>query len=157
MAKARDGLELDQKINYFFINLFNYKQRQEYYLVRIAISIIHFLMFSLALFQLIAGSKYHPAISLLLVIGYGCSGFSLFSIGGVIFRWIAFAQNSILLVLASLGTVYFSIISPLNGGVFDTVGLVGCLIIGLIGGFTIKLLKKPTLKPSKENCEVEQG
>jgi len=50
--------------------------------MKIAISLIHFFMCILGIFQLLAGGKYNPAITLLLVLGYGCSGFSLLSVGG---------------------------------------------------------------------------
>jgi hypothetical protein len=57
--------------------------------MKIAVSLIHFFMFIIGIFQLLAGSEFHPTYSLLLVDGYGCSGFSLLSIGGKIFKWIA--------------------------------------------------------------------
>ena len=117
--------------------------------MKIAISLIHFLMFILGIIQLLAGSKFHPIGSLLLVVGYGCSGFSLLSIGGQIFKWIAFVTNSIFVVFSLVGIVYFAIISPVSGGIFDTVALVACIIFGVVGGVTIKLLKMPFLQSSK--------
>ena len=110
--------------------------------MKIAISLIHFLMCILGIFQLLAGSEFHPTYSLLVVVGYGCSGFSLLSIGGKIFKWIAIATNSIFVVFSVVGIVYFAVISPLSGGVFDTVALVACIIFGVIGGVTVKLLLK---------------
>lgn len=99
----------------------------------------------MGIFQLLAGGKYNPSITLLLVVGYGCSGFSLLSIGGGIFKWIAIVTNSIFVVFSLVGIVYFAVISPLSGGVFDTVALVACIIFGVVGGLTIKLLKLPRL------------
>ena len=114
--------------------------------MKIAICLIHFFMSIMGVFQLLAGSKFHPAIPLLLVVGYGCSGFSLISIGRELFKWIAIVTNSIFVVFSLVGIVHFAIISPLSGGVFDTVALVGCIIFGVVGGITIKLLKKSSSK-----------
>ena len=114
-----------------------------------AISLIHFFMCILAIFQLLAGGKYNPAINLLLVLGYGCSGFSLLTIGGEIFKWIAIATNSIFVVFSVVGIVYFAVISPLSGEIFDTVALVGCIIFVVVGGVTLKLLTIPFLQSSK--------
>ena len=96
----------------------------------------------MGVFQLLAGSKFHPAIPLLLVVGYGCSGFSLISIGRELFKWIAIVTNSIFVVFSLAGIVHFGIISPLSGGVLDTVALVGCIIFVVVGGVTVKLLLK---------------
>ena len=117
------------------------------YFMKIAVSLIHFLMCLLGVFQIISGSEFHTAISFPLVIGYGCSGFSLMSIGGQIFKSITIVTNTVFVVFSMIGLVYFAIISPISGGVFDTVALMGCIIIGVVGGFTIKLLKK---SPSKD-------
>ena len=117
--------------------------------MKIAVSLIHFLMCILGIFQLLAGSKFHPTYSLLLVVGYACSGFSLLSIGGKIFKWIAIATNSIFVVFSLVGIVYFAVISPLSGGIFDTVALMACIIFGVVGWLTIKLLKIPFLQSSK--------
>lgn len=110
--------------------------------MKITISLIHFFMCIMGVFQLLTGSKFHPIVSLLVVVGYGCSGFSLLSIGGKIFKWIAIVTNSIFVVFSLVGIVHFAFISPLSGGIFDTVALVGCIIFGVVGGVTIKLLKK---------------
>ena len=110
--------------------------------MKIAICLIHFFMCIMGIFQLLAGSKYNPAITLLLVVGYGCSGFSLLSIGGKIFKWIAIVTNSIFVVFSLVGIVHFAIISPLSGGIFDTVALAGCIIFVVVGGLTVKLLLK---------------
>jgi len=80
----------------------------------------------------------------------GLLGLSLLSIGGKIFKWIAIVTNSIFVVFSLVGIVHFAIISPLSGGVFDTVALVGCIIFGVVGGVTVKLLKKASTKLSKE-------
>ena len=125
--------------------MFFYKSKCNYCL-KILLVIIHFLMFSLCLFQLIAGNQFSTVILCFLVIGYGCSGFSLLSIGGQIFKWIAFIMNAIYLVFCLVGLIYFAIISPLSGGVFDTVALVGSIVFGVVGGVTIKLLKMPFLQ-----------
>ena len=110
--------------------------------MKIVISLVHFFMCIIGTIQQLAGSEYNPAIPLLLVVGYGCSGFSLLSVGGKIFKWIAIVTNSIFVVFSLVGIVHFAIISPLSGGVFDTVALVGCIIFGIVGGVTVKLLKK---------------
>ena len=117
--------------------------------MKIAFCLIHFFMCIMGIFQLLAGSKYNPAITLLLVVGYGCSGFSLLSIGGKIFKWIAIVTNSIFVVFSLVGIVHFAIISPLSGGIFDTVALVGCIIFVVVGGVTLKLLTIPFLQSSK--------
>ena len=118
--------------------------------MKIATSLIHFFMCIMGVFQLLAGSKFHPAISLSLVIGYGCSGFSLVSIGRELFKWIAIVTNSIFVLFSLAGMVYSGIISPLSGGVLDTVALVGCIIIGVVGGLTIMLLiKVPSNSPQE--------
>ena len=110
--------------------------------MKIAVCLVHFFMCIIGIFQLLAGSKFHPIASLLVVVGYGCSGFSLLSIGGKIFKWIAIVTNSIFVVFSLVGIVHFAIISPLSGGIFDTVALMGCIIFGVVGGITVKLLKK---------------
>ena len=110
--------------------------------MKIAISLVHFFMCIMGFFQLLTGSKFHPIASLLVVVGYGCSGFSLLSVGGKIFKWIAIVTNSIFVVFSLVGIVHFAVTSPLSGGVFDTVALVGCVIFGVVGGVTVKLLKK---------------
>ena len=110
--------------------------------MKIAISLVHFFMCIMGFFQLLTGSKFHPIASLLVVVGYGCSGFSLLSVGGKIFKWIAILTNSIFVVFSLVGIVHFAVTSPLSGGVFDTVALVGCIIFGIVGGVTVKLLKK---------------
>ena len=110
--------------------------------MKIAISLVHFFMCIMGFFQLLTGSKFHPIASLLVVVGYGCSGFSLLSVGGKIFKWIAIVTNSIFVVFSLVGIVHFAVTSPLSGGVFDTVALVGCVIFGIVGGVTVKLLKK---------------
>ena len=117
--------------------------------MKIAVSLSHFFMFIIGIFQLLAGSEFHPTYSLLLVDGYGCSGFSLLSIGGKIFKWIAIATNAIFVVFSLVGIVYFAVISPLSGGVFDTVALVGSIIFVVVGGVTLKLLKIPFLQSAK--------
>ena len=114
--------------------------------MKIAVCLVHFFMCIIGIFQLLSGSKFHPIASLLVVVGYGCSGFSLISIGGQIFKWIAIVTNSIFVVFSLVGIVHFSIISPLSGGLFDTVALMGCIIFGVVGGISIKLLKKSSSK-----------
>jgi len=114
--------------------------------MKILFSLIHFFMFGIGCIQLILGNMPYPVVGIILLIGYFCSGLSLFSIGGKMLKWIAIFTNAIFLIICILGLVYLGIISPLTGGTFDTVGLIGCVIIGLVGGFTIKLLKIQMLK-----------
>ena len=80
--------------------------------MKIAISLVHLFMCIMGFFQLLTGSKFHPIASLLLVVGYGCSGFSLLSIGGKIFKWIAIVTNSIFVVFSLVGIVHFAVTSP---------------------------------------------
>ena len=77
------------------------------YFMKIAVSLIHFLMCLLGVFQIISGSEFHTAISFPLVIGYGCSGFSLMSIGGQIFKSIAIVTNIVFVVFSMIGLVLF--------------------------------------------------
>ena len=81
-----------------------------------------------------------------MVIGNGCAGFSLLLIRGEICKWIAFITNAVFVIFGVVGLVYFTAILPITDGLFDKVALIGCLIIGLLGVATIKLLKLPRLK-----------
>jgi len=142
VKKKGSAFKFDWKIFYYPIILIFPRFYLELNFMKIAICLIHFFMCIMGIFQLLAGSKYNPAITLLLVVGYGCSGFSLLSIGGKIFKWIAIVTNSIFVVFSLVGIVHFAIISPLSGGIFDTVALVGCIIFVVVGGVTVKLLLK---------------
>ena len=114
--------------------------------MKIAVSIIHFLMFGIGVTKLISGRSYNQVIVCLLVIGYGCAGFSLLSIEGEIFKRIALITNAVFVIFVVVGLVYFTAILPITDGLFNKVALIGCLIIGLLGVATIKLLKLPRLK-----------
>jgi hypothetical protein len=81
-----------------------------------------------------------------MVIGYDRAGFSLLLIGVEICKWIAFITNAVFVIFGVVGLVYFTAILPITDGLFDKVALIGCLIIGLLGVATIKLLKLPRLK-----------
>ncbi len=113
--------------------------------MKIAVSIIHFLMFGIGVTKFISGGSYNQVIVCLLVIGYGCSGLRLLSIGGQIFKLVALITNAAFVIFGVVGLVYFTVILPITDGLFDKVALIGCLIIGLLGGATIKLLKLPNL------------
>lgn len=114
--------------------------------MKIAVSIIHFLIFGIGVITLISGGSYNQVIVCLLVIGFGCANFSLLSIGREIRKWIALLNNTTFVIYGLVGMVYLAVILPTADGLFDKIALIGCLIIGLFGIATKKLLKLPRFK-----------
>jgi hypothetical protein len=102
----------------------------------------------MGIFQLLTGSKFHPIVSLLVVVGYGCSGFSLLSIGGKIFKWIAIVTNSIFVVFSLVGIVYFAVISPLIRWNIRYRGIGGMYNLRSSGRGNHKAIEKGSLKLS---------
>ena len=58
----------------------------------------------------------------------------------------AFITNTTFVIYGLIGMVYLAVILPIKVGLFDKVPWIGCLIIGLLGVATIKLLKLPRFK-----------
>ena len=113
--------------------------------MKIVVRMIHFSMFGIGVPKLISKGTCNQVIVGLLVTGYGYANFSLLSIGREIFKWIALKSNSAFVIFGVVGLVSFTAITPRTDSLYDNVSLIGCLIIGILGVATIKLLKLPRL------------